>query len=81
MQLIEECFGEFALQSSVYGKVWLLYKLTLYSVILLLTLQTYSVVTSDEPTNKAYTTAELLLHMDQGYYENNVGAQLLHCLK
>ena len=43
--------------------------------------KTFDVVISNEPTNIAYTSSELLLHMDQGYYESTPGIQLLHCIK
>ena len=36
---------------------------------------------SDKPNNEADTNNALLLHMDQGFYENTPGLLFLHAIK
>jgi alpha-ketoglutarate-dependent taurine dioxygenase len=43
--------------------------------------ETWDVRTTTEPTNVAYTSEALPLHMDLPYYESPPGIQLLHCLR
>jgi gamma-butyrobetaine dioxygenase len=41
----------------------------------------FDVISSENPTNIAYTSQALSFHMDQPIYESPPGLQLLHCIK
>ena len=43
--------------------------------------QTFEVITSEKPTNVAYSTDKLNFHMDLLFYESAPGLQLLHCIR
>lgn len=42
---------------------------------------TFDVISENQPTNLAYTSVELPMHMDLMYYESPPGLQILHCLE
>lgn len=41
----------------------------------------FEVISKDKPDDAAYSSDDLILHMDQGYFESSPGIQALHCIK
>lgn len=41
----------------------------------------FDVVAKEDVDDAAYSSDDLIMHMDQGYFESSPGIQVLHCLK
>ena len=51
-------------------------------IILQLFSQVFDVVAKEDVVDDAaYSLDDLIMHMDQGYFESSPGIQVLHCLK